>query len=476
MLQKLERMIVLYISTSNNVFDILALLCSFLTLEEERECAILWETASEQNVRTCLKIYKKFIDIILDISVKNVTLGNEEVEYINSVLDDLKQNHESKKEYIYLLAREVENKLELYSEWQMEEVFYVVEPLNTNYKETGVILYPHTKPRWDMSKSERKRIRNLNAVFSNYMLIRQEEAAPFEIVMYYWNDEGLLKPLDAGWYLPVAISPVTDGAKIKSQKKELPQGRIVRVDGLENEEFVNNRVLDVFDEIYKENYSIIVFPEMLGTIDVVREIKIRMRKHPECTTIVLLPTICKDGENTLIILGPNGTECLRQNKLSSFILIDDEGNRVREELVYDNKIHLVNTRELGIIAFPICADLLDPKYYHAITEVAMADTIICPSCSPGITAFTETLNKGMPLKILQIYLNTCSAKGVSRNGKVSDVVGIIQLPDKAKTVNEEIRRECGGICEVEYCYFDINIFYRGSKFTIETAYVHGKCA
>ncbi len=460
---------------SNNVFDLLALLCSALPKEDERKYAIEWVVAGEEHICDIISKYKNFLAVILNASANEYKFKNSEIAYLNKELNRIEKECKKNKEDIYRLAIEVEKRIDMYSKWQNRGVIYTMEPLNTNHKKTGIAVYPHIMPRWDTEKSERNRERKLNAVFTNYMIVRSEDVSPFDIIMHYWNDTGLLRKTRDGWELRIALSPVMDNAVLETEEQELPSGCTVRVKGIENEEAVKNRVLRIFDVLYPKEYGIIVFPEILGSESILQAIKGRMREHSERCSFVVVPTICCDGRNTLVVLGPGGIECLRQEKTTPAILITEDGKTEREDLVYGNQVHLLITQEMGLMAFAICAELLDPDYYRLLVDTALADTIICSSFSPGVAAFRDTMMKGTPAKLLELYVNSCSAKAVSRKGEVAEPLVCIQVPNaEGKYCIQDMERECGGICAEEICYFDVLITCKDRKFSV--AGVHRRCA
>lgn len=133
------------------------------------------------------------------------------------------------------------------------------------------------------------------------------------------------------------------------------------------------------------------------------------------------------------------------------------------------------TRELGLTVFAICAELIDPDYYRMIVDTALIDTIICASFSPGVAAFHDTLLKGTPAKLLELYINTCSAKSVSRRGIVAQPLGFVHVPcSDEKFQIRDIERDCCDECSQEICYFDITITYKDKRFWVES--VHKRCA
>ncbi len=460
---------------NSTVFDFLAILCALLTKEEERLYAIKWMTADEKHLQKIIYTYRNLLAVILNASVEEYRLDNKSISYLNEELERLQNGKDNNKEHIFRLAVEVEKRLDMYSAGPNRGVIYRLEPLNANVKETQIAIYPRIMPRWNTKKSERNRERRLNANFMNYMMIRMEDAAPFEMIMHYWNDEGILQKTEGGWKLKVGLTPVMDSAKLKSKELDLPSGYAVGVEGIDNEEEVTERVLRVFNQMFSEEYGIIVFPEALGTEEALLKIKRRMRENPEYCTFVAAPTICNDGRNILVVLGPGGIECLRQEKTAPAILTTKEGKVEREDLCYGNQVHLLITKELGLMAFAICAELLDPDYYRLIVNTALADTIICSSFSPGIAAFRDTLLKGAPANLLELYINTCSARFVSRKNEIALPIGFVQIPfSDGEEQPYEVERKCHGQCAQEVCYFDIAIMYQNQKFHVEI--VHKRCA
>lgn len=462
----------------SNVFDILAYLCSLFTKEKERECAERWVTAECEEIQMVLEKYKNLFATVLNASVSEYKFSNDEIMCLNSYLDEINENYEGGKlkfDEIYLLAIELEHYIDRFSDWQGKGVIFQMDPLNTNYETTGISIYPHYLPAWNTDKSERKRSRTFNARFENYIMIRKGDVSPFEIIMYYWNDAGLLEKDEDGWSLKVALSPVMEDAEIDKKEVDGKYGKGVLVNGIKNETEVTERVIRIFDAAFEKQYGIIVFPEVLGNENIVSIIKAKMREHPEICTYVLLPTICGGEKNVLVVLGPGGIEMFRRDKGTSFILQDENGESYKEQLQYKNQIELLITQELGNIAFPICAELLEPLYYSKMIEEGHADFIISPSFSPGYQAFEKTLKKGEAAMTLGLWVNCCSAGGISRNGKVPETLAAVQLPyTNDENCVRKIKPECNGNCGDEVCYFDVTIIYRRQMFYVQ--FEHCMCA
>lgn len=372
-------------------YDLLAELCALLNKEEERRCAMQRVTAKESHIHQIMKTFHPFLKMIHNSLANEYIFNSSELLTINKQLEIIAK---CESDVIFHLAVAVEQEIQEYSGWLGQNVFHSVPPLNGNFIETGIEVYPRVMPLWNLDKSERNRKQVLNTYFKNYMIVRTDMMFPFHLNFYYWKDKGLLKETGSGWNLSVALSPVMNYAELATEDEESENGYAVAVQGLKNKEIVTQRVLDIFDRLFPKQYSLIIFTEGLGTEELVTEVKKRMRSHPEYCTIVALPTICKDHKNRLIVLGPGGVDCLHHDKATPFILMGKDGIGRREQLQYDNRIPVLITQELGLVAFPICAEFLDPEYYRAMTEEAMVDTIICPSFSPGVQAFKDTMAKG----------------------------------------------------------------------------------
>lgn len=450
----------------NTVFDLLAVLCSCFSKEEERSCVKKW-SLHESEMRSYIAKYSFYIDLVLNMADNEYIFSDSDLSKVNRLLNDIETDHISSS-VLFMLTVQIANAIDVYQCWQMKGNIFRMEPLNSNYEECGISIYPHTDPKWDVSKSERNRQNTFNSMFKRYFIIRKSDESPFKMTMHYWSESNLLQETDFGWKMKIALSPVMDSVMLSSQEIAGEHG--VVINGIENVEVVENRVLRIFEKVFLEGYNLIVFPEMLGTEGIIEKIIWKMRQHPEIATLVLLPTICREKMNSLNVLGPGGVKILCWNKSAEFVLIDENNIKKREILAQNNEIHVLLTEELGNIVFPICADFLEPEQYNLLRDVARADTIICPSFSPGVNAFKSTLIKGLASKILSIWINCCAAKQFSVcQDKFSNTLGMIQLPDASvdKNIITELQRKCKGICADTLCYFSVTLEYRNNRFYCE---------
>ena len=114
--------------------------------------------------------------IVIDSAEEEYIFNDADVAYLNGVLKSIEENITEMKKEIYWLIIQIENGLDKYNSWQNHNPIYQLEPLNHNVDECGIAIYPRISPRWDVSKSERNRVRALNAKFIHYFMIRTTEA------------------------------------------------------------------------------------------------------------------------------------------------------------------------------------------------------------------------------------------------------------------------------------------------------------
>ncbi len=322
------------------VYDLLAKLCALMDKNMERKCAIQRTGMDEHHFKEINEKYEPLIKMVLNSIAHEYIFNSDELIYIRELIQNLPKDACDE---IFHLAVAVEQVIPPYDGWLGETMFHSVSPMNQNYAETGIEIYPRTTPQWRLDKSERSRRRILNSYLKNYLIVRKSDISPFQFKVTYWNDKGLLRETKSGWELSIALSPAMNFAKLETRNEDTRKGHAVTVQGLKNEETVTKRILDIFDHLFLKRYSMIIFTECLGTEKMVDEIRKRMRIHPDYCTIVVLPTICRDNINRLIVLGPGGVTCLHHDKAAPFILSDENGIERRECLRYDNYIPILIT-------------------------------------------------------------------------------------------------------------------------------------
>lgn len=349
-----------------------------------------------------------------------------------------------------------------------------VPPLNRNHERVQVKIYPTIRPFWSLNKAESTRALNINAVLSNYHAIFSSDERAAEIRYYYLRSDIVTRAIAKENGISIALSPVCNDAKLILKHDEINDTKKIRVMGLENKEHVNTRIKQIFKVVFDRGFHLIAFPEVIGSREVMQDIQCMMRKDPSRSSLVFLPTFYEDGYNKEIILGPGGYPIHEQHKIVAF----QAGKTVpksQEDIIAGECINILLIDGLGAVSTPICMDLLEANGSRILHDVVAANTIVCPSFSPGIQAFKDSLAKGQASHTLEIWLNTCSAhmQALFPSDYGFRDVGMIHLPEvpSDQTAHRlDCVRTCDGKCSDEICYFNISLQYKNNKFHIQSTH------
>lgn len=445
------------------VFNLLAFICSCFDGKQERTCVAKWSNLPREKMDEILNTYSSLIECIHK-AVKN--------EYNilecdkNFVIDEINKvcSKDSSMLNLFLILLQVELAIGDFSNCYHnnprynynQDIFAELEPLNSNHEKVKIKIYPHIKTIWSAKTTISNTTFNFNAKFNYYNIIKNSDESYFSVKYYYWDSNELADSILSSNTLKIAVSPICNNALVDMVEDE--DNNII-VNGLSNEEYVNNKVIDNFTQLFKENFNIIFFPEVIGSKKLIEKFQAIMLNSPTQQSFVILPTYYDNNINKAVLLGPSGLELFVQNKNSPFILKGKDSIKKPEKIEIDNTIKVLLIKGVGSIAIPICADLLDNGYEDTINRIAPASIVLCPSFSPGINLFENVLNQGYAFGKLSIWCNTCSVANMKDiNNYDIDVLGIglIQPPTKRNSNNNLIRlmRRCAGKCK-NVCYFDI---------------------
>ena len=212
---------------------------------------------------------------------------------------------------------------------------------------------------------------------------------------------------------------------------------------------------------------LILFPEMMGTVDMIREI---INQNTLLNTeLMITPTIWQDHRNYAVALGSGGCPLFAQSKQNSFILTKKETsgyiNLVEDLRDINRTIHLYHVPGIGSIAIAICADLITPEYRTLLTDILHVSFILCPSYSPYFSDFSDAADMIRSNGAFALIVNCCGALDTN-SSEFTDSLGIITTPwvqSSKRTVKEYLiprcRREC--LNPEKTCLFEITIHKNG---------------
>lgn len=142
------------------VYDFLAELCARIDKDKERKCAIRRTGMDQQHFKKMIEKYDPFLKMVLNSIANEYKFNSNELVRIEELLQRLGKDADDE---IFHLAVAIEQAIPAYTGWLDETVFHSVLPMNKNWKETGIEIYPRTVPLWKLDKSERNRRRILNS-------------------------------------------------------------------------------------------------------------------------------------------------------------------------------------------------------------------------------------------------------------------------------------------------------------------------
>ena len=85
------------------------------------------------------------------------------------------------------------------------------------------------------------------------------------------------------------------------------------------------------------------------------------------------------------------------------------------------------------------------------------------------------MEKGNASKVCCLWIDSCSVKSISCDGKAPEVMAAVQLPNRVQGGNIwEWKPECRGECCENVCYVGIAIEWEGKKVLVR--FEHKLCA
>jgi len=382
---------------------------------------------------------------------------------------------------------------------QRDTILSELIDLNSNYAETQILILPKLSCQWK-SKTVDK---GINSLMKFYFFVNVQRLQEYKVRNFVLNrtDGFNMNKIRIG------ISPLTNENSLHICHNTSKDGkRIIAVnrDGVAPEIITSTteklcRIIEIATE---QQVDILMFPEMLGTKEMIQEglAKIAELNYcPDCPNppfLILLPTIwgkedtgLQKGNNTnklkvaisdCIIDGVSFKEAFTQQKQNPYFASEGSTNGELEAIDSDKIINLLHVPKLGRIAFPICADWLNQDYNEILLNTLEASLILCPSFSKGFDDFIQSCSQSSTDKCCIIWCNSCAVQHLYTQKKfmpfqVEDI-GCAGLPLEWRTyAPKKVQPLCKNKCGKEYClfYIDIPLCYEKNKeSTKELEWIH----
>ena len=460
--------------TKRYVFNFLAEILCLFSKEKTRSLVSLPEVLTEQKAREYEKSFGRIKKLVDQTAERHYYFTVDEFREAQ----ELVEKYVGEKDYVGILElckvidralgkfEHVFPRIDTYAEFK-SKVTVKLDPLNTNYKKTGIEIYPRVLPFWSLHKSVMTRTLDLNRCMTNFWCLQEQNEHGLRIIPYYMKSPVFADKFEKERGLVVALSPICKNVKLKFKRKEENEVRTIGDIEVENMEELLRRMKATLEHALDKGANVIIFPEMLGGDTVENLVREVMERHSCQPVLCVLPSYCKGRCNQVTLLGPNGRKIFTQNKVTPFMPRLD-GKDYIEDIELGNEIHVLLVEGLGMVVLPICADLLEGKYEQIIYDHIPANMIICPSFSPGIGAFHETALRGASTYAMTYWLNTCAAEGCGLFEKHYGfhTVAFAQLPGAVRNGEAfcNCDRTCNGVCSENICYFRMKVTYENGRF------------
>ena len=320
-----------------------------------------------------------------------------------------------------------------------EEEYEEIEGLNDNCAETGIIILKRSTCAWH--------VRNIGScmekLFRNFYYIKKP--ASIRISNYFLQRFSVLR--NGKKNLRAAISPLTkeelvifskpyDRMNIRTKQKQ----HYFRVEGLKNTEWLEQEIISNMEYAGTLGVDILVFPEMLGSQEMLDNVLEFFRRNYEkkVPPLVVFPSIWEKTENdrnntNVSCLLLDGKEVMfKQNKRIRYCMGDEI--KILEDINRDSQmtdvLNVLHIDGIGRICIIICYDYLHSDNREMIKELLQPTLICCPSFSTGSFNFQILQENGYYMGCNSIWCNTCSAANVAGSDKNFKIVGGIGTLNK----------------------------------------------
>lgn len=315
------------------------------------------------------------------------------------------------------------------------------ESLNDNASDTHIAILPKIYCNWDKKKITDE----WEQILSYFYFVDYTKLKGMRFKNYRL-DSNVVFGINSD-VLKIAISPLT---KEKTVNFSVPYTRknhktgavqnLFRVENVSNESELEKLIIEDIINAGKARANILVFPEMLGTENMLNDILTSLRNNSTDTIppLIVFPSIWKksgnDSDNTnrsCIIY--DGEEVLFEQYKRVCFKYAKEGFDVYEDISLSekyNEIHMLHIDGIGRFCVIICYDYLENQNRSLIME-NMYPTLVCsPSFSTGSFDFSILSEKYFNNSCNWIWCNTCSASNETKNKNNFDIVGIVTTLNK----------------------------------------------
>lgn len=332
-----------------------------------------------------------------------------------------------------------------------------VKPLNSNYKEVRIKLFPRVNCKWERNSRGKNTHIRIDNYFKNLLII------DYNSVINSYNDKHFFLQNDyeiSNKYSFAAV-PYCNVWNHEIEYINEENHNLMHINYIGNKsediKFLEGKI-----EQAMEN-DIIIFPEVHGCCEIDEEIseflsEELMYKLPQIT---ILPSCWENRKNYVSILDATGEIIFTQRK---YIPYEEEynGEHYIEDLEnYDREVNVIHCDGMGRIAILICRDFLETRYIEEIVELYKLNMILVPSFSTGNYDFKENAGICKSLNCSVLWVNSCSAYNDAKKENF-DIISFLSKAEVKNVINgdNEFKHPCEKIlsnCKCDGCMLEYNI-------------------
>lgn len=350
-----------------------------------------------------------------------------------------------------------------YKEWMQElerqyfdlEEFVEISGLNSsdNQQETGVLLLPRFECIWEGESRQKNHITDVNT-FLNYsyavVLENGKIDSKYQVINYIMDSSlyGINLDRENELFVSLGLSPILESVILKTNKYQRNvNGRCINFFSVEkHNEDTEKVILDLVQRIIKKADSldndVVIFPEMLGTRNIVDEVREILQNNPlRKTKFIVLPSVWKaDGEginkNYSVVMNYCGEIICEQDKLKRFPWQNKvNGQEYIEDIIEGDIMHIMHIRGYGSVAILICRSELDERVRDILIKQLNVKLLLCPSWTEGAShEFETSIMAGAERECNAVWCNTCSA--LKNKEDENKVIGIVSGYGKNKNMSQ----------------------------------------
>ena len=441
-------------NTIQQIHNLIAELCSFIINNCDEEFFVHYSCVSQKDIDRSKNVIKPYIPDLFD-SHQDVHILNDSEITENLVNNLEKISHKLQSENDYSCIMNLTVMLDQAMENILQEEFTqfldldYTTVLNMNRETTGVGLLPRCSCAWERTH-RLSHCYNRMDNFLTYYLLMENSILGELIDIHHFLKPSIFPNFGNNQSIKIAATPLRLEPDFTFRKRDNGKMYYYEIDYDEKTNNKNNSLIwSKIIESSKNNCDIIVFPEGLSNSETLSYVQAKIHnlsvdQQAQLPGLIILPSLCKENDNTATILGRNG-EILFQQKKQNPVRWMMNGVPYLENITPSRVINILHYEGIGRFAILICKDFLTTKYMEQLMRCFKLTMIIVPSFSTGSYDFQQSFDICAHDDCNVVWINSCAAL---EPGKESNFKNIGYVRKRISRFDDESQKLCAmPICQ-----------------------------